>query len=221
MREDPDKIMYITDDVNCIYNNDCMDILPYMRDKSVDIVFMDPPYNVGKKYDGYDDAMDSEDYRLWMSKVIHHCNRISKRGIVIYIPSKLMPVYFTLVPLYHMVVIVKRASGIRDVRNYAIQYHLLLSTVTPLVRCKDVWDDIRLPGEGYYFKEPRYDNPGMTSELLIEKVLHYFTKDGDIVLDPFMGCGATAEACMVMDRKFIGIEQSTKYCDMALKRLGE
>lgn len=27
--------------------------------------------------------------------------------------------------------------------------------------------------------------------------------------------------CMVMDRKFIGIKQSTKYCDMALKRLGE
>ena len=38
--------------------------------------------------------------------------------------------------------------------------------------------------------------------------------EGDIVLDPFMGSGTTAEACIRLNRRYIGFEISQKYCDV-------
>jgi len=42
-----------------------------------------------------------------------------------------------------------------------------------------------------------------------------------MVLDPFLGSGTTARACKDLGRKCIGIEISKKYCDIAIKRLGQ
>lgn len=41
----------------------------------------------------------------------------------------------------------------------------------------------------------------------------------DIVLDPFIGSGTTAIACINTKRNFIGIEQEQQYIDMAIKRI--
>ena len=42
-----------------------------------------------------------------------------------------------------------------------------------------------------------------------------------IVLDPFSGSGTTGVACKKLDRNYIGIELSQKYCDISLKRIEE
>lgn len=205
-------------ETNKIYNADVIDILSSIDSGSVDLVFTDPPYNVGKKYDGYDDKLDEYKYIDWISDVIWHCSRVSNHRMLFYVAGNLTEKFFKLLPDSHLIIVYKRAAGIAK-NNYQQQYHVILSTATPVIKCRDLWDDIRLPGEGYYFREPRYDNPGMTSELLIEKILHHFTKEGDTVLDPFMGCGATAEACIKMNRKYVGIEQSEKYCKIAQERI--
>jgi site-specific DNA-methyltransferase (adenine-specific) len=44
-----------------------------------------------------------------------------------------------------------------------------------------------------------------------------FTKEGDIVLDPFMGSGTTALAAQRLKRKFIGVETKKEYIDLAQK----
>lgn len=54
---------------------------------------------------------------------------------------------------------------------------------------------------------------------LMEFFLHLHTEDGDFVLDPFMGSGTTAIACEILGRKWIGIEISEKYCEIAAKRI--
>jgi len=41
---------------------------------------------------------------------------------------------------------------------------------------------------------------------LINWILKYYSKEGDVVLDPTMGSGSTGIACKGMNRKFIGIE---------------
>lgn len=46
-----------------------------------------------------------------------------------------------------------------------------------------------------------------------------FTDEGDTVLDPFMGSGTTAEACVKTGRQFIGIEKEPKYFDIAVSRI--
>ena len=43
---------------------------------------------------------------------------------------------------------------------------------------------------------------------------------GDIVLDPFMGGGSTAVACINTNRNFIGIELDDKYFEIAKERIG-
>jgi len=53
----------------------------------------------------------------------------------------------------------------------------------------------------------------------IERIIKAHTKEGDIVLDCFMGSGTTAVACINTKRDFIGIELSEEYCKIANERL--
>jgi hypothetical protein len=46
-----------------------------------------------------------------------------------------------------------------------------------------------------------------------------FTEPGDIVLDPFMGSGTTAIACIRNDRRYIGIEIVEEYVRLAEERI--
>jgi len=47
-----------------------------------------------------------------------------------------------------------------------------------------------------------------------------FTKQGDIVLDPFIGSGTTAVVARELNRHFIGVDVKPEYCEIAKKRLG-
>jgi DNA modification methylase len=42
-----------------------------------------------------------------------------------------------------------------------------------------------------------------------------FTQPGDVVLDPFVGSGTTALACIELNRHYIGIEAAAEYCEIA------
>jgi site-specific DNA-methyltransferase (adenine-specific) len=46
-----------------------------------------------------------------------------------------------------------------------------------------------------------------------------FSYKNDIVLDPFNGAGTTTLVAWKLHRRFIGIDVSQQYCDMALQRL--
>lgn len=54
---------------------------------------------------------------------------------------------------------------------------------------------------------------------LIKWCLKYYSKEGDIVLDPTMGSGSTGVACKQMNRQFIGIEQDENIFKVACERL--
>lgn len=55
------------------------------------------------------------------------------------------------------------------------------------------------------------------------KIMSYLvtlgSREGDIVLDPFIGSGTTAIACAMLNRKWIGIEINHEYAEIARKRL--
>ncbi len=42
---------------------------------------------------------------------------------------------------------------------------------------------------------------------------------GERILDPYLGSGTTAVACIRTGRRFIGIELEPKYCEIARKRI--
>ena len=54
---------------------------------------------------------------------------------------------------------------------------------------------------------------------LLEFFIKIYTKENETVLDNVMGSGSTGVACMNIDRKFIGIEKETTYCDISLDRI--
>lgn len=54
---------------------------------------------------------------------------------------------------------------------------------------------------------------------LMMELISLFTNEGDTVLDPFMGSGSTALACIKLNRKFIGIEKDEGYFNAAVNRI--
>ena len=54
---------------------------------------------------------------------------------------------------------------------------------------------------------------------LIAYLVRLISKEGDVVLDPFLGSGTTLMACKMLSRKGIGIEKEKEYCDIAIKRI--
>lgn len=55
-------------------------------------------------------------------------------------------------------------------------------------------------------------------QLATDHILSW-SNEGDVVLDPFMGSGTTAVACIKNNRKYIGFEISAQYCDIAQERI--
>lgn len=64
-------------------------------------------------------------------------------------------------------------------------------------------------------KEHPTEKPVALMKILIESS----SNKGDIVLDPFMGCGSTIQAARLCERNYIGIEIDKKYFDIAFTRL--
>lgn len=54
---------------------------------------------------------------------------------------------------------------------------------------------------------------------LMEVLVNNSSKEGEIVLDPFMGIGSTGIAAVRNGREFIGIEIDNKYYDIAMQRI--
>jgi len=54
---------------------------------------------------------------------------------------------------------------------------------------------------------------------LYNYLITLFSKEGDIILDPFCGSGVTPIACVLTNRKYIGIDISEEYCKIAEARV--
>mgnify|MGYP006271480841 FL=1 len=57
---------------------DCLALMATWPEDSVDLVFADPPYNIGYDYDQYDDRRDDADYVAWTRDWVDACARLLK-----------------------------------------------------------------------------------------------------------------------------------------------
>ncbi|MBE9234709.1 site-specific DNA-methyltransferase [Anabaena aphanizomenioides LEGE 00250] len=78
----------------------------------------------------------------------------------------------------------------------------------------DVWRDID------FYKEERY-HPTQKPVNLIERIIKASSNEEMVILDPFMGSGSTALACLNLNRHYIGIEREEKYIQVAESRISE
>ena len=63
---------------NRVHQGDCVDLLGKLDPDSIDLVFADPPFNIGYEYDVYDDAKHSDDYLRWCRQWISGVHRVLK-----------------------------------------------------------------------------------------------------------------------------------------------
>ena len=68
-------------------------------------------------------------------------------------------------------------------------------------------------------KKIKTKHPGTFPDKIANDFIKAFTKEKDIVLDPFMGSGTTLKMAKKLNRKYIGIDISQKYCEIAKKRI--
>lgn len=62
-------------------------------------------------------------------------------------------------------------------------------------------------------------HPCPRAQVHINWVVNWYSDPDEIVIDPFAGSGTTGAACILGNRKFIGIEINEKFFDIACRRL--
>lgn len=88
----------------------------------------------------------------------------------------------------------------------------------PGVAISDVWEDIR-PVQGVSNEFLGY--PTQKPQGLLERIIEASSRRGDIVLDPFCGCGTAIHAAQKLDRLWIGIDITHLAISLIEKRLND
>ncbi len=80
----------------------------------------------------------------------------------------------------------------------------------------DTWYVSRLCGT---FKEREGWHGCQMPIAILDRIIKASSNPGDIVLDPFNGSGTTVVSAALLDRRYVGIDQSSEYVEFARKRL--
>ena len=64
-------------------------------------------------------------------------------------------------------------------------------------------------------------HPAVFPEQLAQDHILSWSKECDVVLDPFMGSGTTAKMAILNNRHYIGFEVSKEYCEIARERINK
>lgn len=77
--------VYFGDESKKIIHGDALTELKKLPSASVDLIFADPPYNIGKDFDGLVESWDEETFLAWLFECTDECHRILKPQGTMYI----------------------------------------------------------------------------------------------------------------------------------------
>lgn len=224
-----------------LYNEDCLKIMAQMPNKTVDLLYTDPPYDISATSGGgtvnnvkklnkslkeLDEANITEGYDI--EKFGEEFLRILKEpNIYLWCNKKQIPDYFNFYVNKHKCKfeIIKWSKG-NALPTYSNKY--LSDTEYCLYFYKgkgktfpQSYDDAKT----YYFapinhKDKKlYGHPTIKPLDLVEKGIRNSSREDWIVFDPFMGSGTTGVACVNNNRNFIGVELNEEYFNIAKERI--
>ncbi len=228
-----------------LIKGDALEILKQLKDKTVDMIFADPPYNLsgadyltcksGKmvKCDKGDwDRIDNifEFNENWIAE----CIRILKDEGTIWISG-------TLHNHPSIGVILKKLNLwiINDIIWFKPNAPPLIQKNRFVPSTELIW--VASKNKKYFFdyemavkisngkqmrnlweipaEKHKTSHPTEKPEKLLERIILIGSKEKDLILDPFMGSGTTGVVAKRLNRSFIGIEIDEKYFDIAKKRI--
>lgn len=232
--------------INQIILGDSLAILKTLPSDSVDMVFTSPPYNCGNTgknkdmYAFYGDDLSDDDYFTLLNDSLKESLRLCKglvffnlnfmrnntrvifkwlnensdifKDIMVWDKNKVQPPIGNILGKRAEFIFIfsKTDAEINDFRqNKAHKYkHLFGSWLSNVLQLGLNTDktDAKIHRAGFPVELPAI-------------FIDMYTKEGEIVLDPFVGCGATALAAKSLGRKFIGIDLNNEYCEVSRRRL--
>ena len=131
-----------------IFCGDALDFLNTLKEESADIIFLDPPFNLGKRYGkrgAKADLIANDDYLEYLSSVLERAASVLKKGGALYlyhIPRwafRLANVLEQHLTFRHWIAISMKNGFVRGMSLYPAHYSLLYFT----------------KGEPRYFKRPK------------------------------------------------------------------
>ncbi|MCD4830233.1 MAG: site-specific DNA-methyltransferase [Anaerohalosphaeraceae bacterium] len=239
---------------NKIVCGDCIEILAAAEKPFADLIFADPPFNIGYKYDKYHDKKKKDQYLSWTKDWITACYNVLKPNGSFYIAIgddyaanvKIIAEEIGLICrnwiIWHytfgqqMKTKFARAHThifyfVKDKDNFTFNDKAVrtLSDRQLIYKDKranaagkmpdDVWNDFsRVCGT---FKERLGWHPCQMPEMLLARIIAASSKQGDCVLDPFMGSATTAAVAVTYGRKYAGVDISADYVKGAIERTAQ
>ena len=216
---------------NKIICGDCLEVMKDWPDNCVDLVLTDPPYNFVSTGGGF-------------AKKRGYIKIIRDSFGTDFKPLKSLEATVRLMSTYHAYWWCSK-NLIPDYINWAIDKNykfnvLLWHKLNPIpykdgTFLPDTEYCIYIKKSGAYFnlgldfhKYHKYWITGLQSNnghptpkplVIMENQILLSSKNNDLILDPFCGSGTTCVAAKMLDRRYIGIDISEKYCQIARQRL--
>ena len=217
--------------LNKITVGDCLVVLKDLPDESIDMILTDPPYGIDySRRVKQEEHIANDEFDAWkdlMIKVLPEFRRVMKPTACCLCfcggAGGLVTALLTLeaIKYFHLIETLIWVKGIGLGYKYRHAYeNILLLTkdrkefnfYDTTGACSNV---IRVSRD----KVEDGDHPTPKPVKLLEGLMKNHTKEGDVVLDPFLGGGSTAVAAVRLKRQFIGVELNPKYAELAAKRV--
>lgn len=119
-----------------IYHGNCLDVLRSIEDNSIDLIFVDPPYNIGKQFGTFKDSWKNEkDYINWCYEWLDLCVSKLKDSGSLYVMTSTQAMPHFDIWLRDKVSILSRiiwhydSSGVQAKKYYGSLYEPILFTV--------------------------------------------------------------------------------------------
>jgi site-specific DNA-methyltransferase (adenine-specific) len=205
---------YYREPAGVIYNCDCMDVLPLIPEKSIDLVLTDPPYGIDYQSARRTDKSQwkpkiygDDEYPSWIFDLI--------KPEIAFMAWCRWDVLEQMPKPKSLIVWDKGNHSMGDLSHeFGRQWEGCAFYPGPnhsfTKRPKDIFSFPKIPPE-------RLIHPNEKPKGIM--LLLIYCHPGYIVFDPFMGTGSTLQAAKQLGRKFIGIEIEEKYCQIAVDRL--
>lgn len=223
---------------NVILNVDCLIGMKDIPDESIDCIVTDPPYRLtshgssgtmsgywttevarrGKVFEHND--IEIEDYLPELYRVLKpetHC--------YIMCNNLNLPHFFDVISMskFHFVKLlvwdkVKAICGRYYMGRVEHIFLLRKGNDRPINDCGTV-DILTIPNVKPKDKNGNNLHDSAKPVALFQLLIKNSTNKGDIVLDPFMGSGTTAIACINTERKYLGFEKDKGYWEVCDKRI--
>ena len=182
--------------MNEIICGDCIDVMKDIPDKSIDLILTDPPY---------------PDYHQelygFKKELIDGLKKFECRQLIFWSAKVDFPLDYTAIHIWDKTMGVGSEYERIFERNGNIQFRMFRGCPIQNKICAQMSRDIFT------------GHPSQKPIKLIKKLILRYSKEGDAILDPFLGSGTTAVACKSLGRNYIGIDISPEYCQIARDRL--